>query len=59
MMRDSRFVRWLLLALVLTVLPLSSGLLAQEALTETFTTADSSFTFDYPDGWFVEDSGMA
>ncbi|HRL14601.1 MAG TPA: hypothetical protein PKX07_22145, partial [Aggregatilineales bacterium] len=59
MMKDSRFVRWLLLALVLTVLPLSSGLLAQEALTETFTTADGAFTFAHPDGWFVEDSGEA
>jgi hypothetical protein len=58
MMEARRFFRWLLLALVLTVLPLSSTMLAQEALTETFTTADGAFTFDYPDGWFVEDAGM-
>lgn len=59
MMKDRRFVGWLLLALALIILPLSSGLLAQEALTETFTTTDGAFTFDYPEGWFVEDSGMA
>src|SRR5579859_3643446 len=36
--------------LFLTITPAS----AQEAATKTYTTADKTFSFEYPDTWFVE-----
>ncbi|NDJ77765.1 MAG: hypothetical protein GYB65_16060 [Chloroflexi bacterium] len=48
-------VRWGLLVLLLTsVIPLTA--LAQDSLTESYTSPDGRLSFNYPAGWQVDDS---
>lgn len=45
---------WLLVTTALLALMIPYTVLAQDKLTQTFTASDSSFTFQYPDGWKLQ-----
>lgn len=46
---------WFRLVLFLLLLACSTPLLAQEALTQTFTSSDGMLTMSFPEGWTVEE----
>ena len=52
-MRCKNALLYLVLLVLLFTFP--TALLAQEELTQTFTSADGMFTMSYPDGWTVEE----
>lgn len=52
-MRGRSVVLQLVMLALLLMLP--AGLIAQEALTQTYTSPDGVFTISYPDGWTAEE----
>lgn len=55
-MRFKKFAFVLMIALVISSWGAVRGVLAQDPLTETFTTADGSLTVQYPEGWQVTET---
>ena len=47
--------RFLISIILITVLLIESGELAAQELSETFTTSDGTFEFDYPPGWVINE----
>lgn len=55
-MRYRKIALLLVIALVVSSWSAVRGVVAQDPLTETFTTSDGSLTFQYPEGWQVTET---